>query len=93
MKKNVLLIISYLLMMFSIWFGLFVLSNPLLVFIETGIYIFILLKAFVDNATILFDTLDLVEEVLNKFVKVSEEKIDISIKYYDLLKQVEKVEE
>lgn len=93
MKKNVLLIISYLLMMFIIWFGLFVLSNPLLVFIETGIYIFILLKAFVDNATILLNTFDLVEEVLNKFVKVSEEKIDISIKYYDLLKQVEKVEE
>jgi hypothetical protein len=92
MKKNVLLIISYLLMMFIIWFGLFVLSNPLLVFIETGIYIFILLKAFVDNATILLDTLDLVEEVLNKFVKVSKEKIDISIKYYDLLKQVEKGE-
>lgn len=92
MKKNVLLIISYLLMMFSIWFGLFVLSNPLLVFIETGIYIFILLKAFVDNATILLDTLDLVKEVLNKFEKVSKEKIDISIKYYDLLKQVEKGE-
>lgn len=82
MKKNVLLIISYLLMMFIIWFGLFVLSNPLLVFIETGIYIFILLKAFVDNATILLDTLDL-------FEKVSKEKINISIKYYDLLKQVE----
>lgn len=92
MKKNVLLIISYLLMVFSIWFGLFVLSNPLLVFVEAGIYIFILLKAFLDNATILLDTLDLVKEVLNKFEEVSKEKIDISIKYYDLLKQVEKGE-
>lgn len=92
MKKNVLLIISYLLMMFIIWFGLFVLSNPLLVFIETGIYIFILLKAFVDNATILNDTLNLVNELLVKYVEASKMTIDISTKYYDLLKQVEKGE-